>query len=156
MLPQRRLGEDTEALAERAPATWRYLLTHAEALDGRRSSIYRHQPRFAVFGLGAYSFAPWKVAISGLAKRAVFTLVGPDAQGRPVVLDDTCYFLGFDDEASARAAHRLLDTEAARDVLRGLVFWDAKRPITKDVLDRLDLTALARRAQCDADPAALG
>lgn len=146
VLPQRRLGEDTAALAHTAPRTWRYLLAHAAALDARRSSIYRSQPRFAVFGLGEYSFAPWKVAISGLYKRAAFTLVGPDAEGRPMLLDDTCYFLGFPDQASAAAACWLLRSEPAQSVVQALTFWDAKRPITKALLDHLDLRALAGAA----------
>lgn len=147
VLPQRRLGEDTGALATAAPRAWRYLHAHAAALDGRRSSIYRGQPRFAVFGLGDYSFAPWKVAVSGLSKRAAFTLVGPDDDGRPMLLDDTCYALGFADEPSAAAACWLLRTEAAQLVVQALTFWDAKRPITKDVLDRIDLQALAAAAR---------
>jgi N-6 DNA Methylase len=155
LLPQRRLGEDTAALQHTAPAAWRYLQEHAPALDGRRSSIYRGQPRFAVFGVGEYSFAPWKVAISGLYKRAAFTLVGPDDHGRPTLLDDTCYFLGFPDEPTATAACWLLRSEPARAVLGAFTFWDAKRPITKQVLDHLDLRALARAALAGTPPPAL-
>lgn len=155
VLPQRRLGEGTEGLAHTSPRTWQYLLAHADALDARKSSIYRGQPRFAVFGIGAYSFAPWKVAISGLYKRAAFTLVGPSEDDRPMVLDDTCYFIGFPDEASARAASWLLQSEPAQDVVRALTFWDAKRPITKDVLDCLDLRILATAALKASPPRAL-
>ncbi|MCX4247537.1 DNA methyltransferase family protein [Paraliomyxa miuraensis] len=155
VLPQRALGEDTTALARTAPRVWRYLLAHAEALDARKSSIYRGQPRFCVFGVGEYSFAPWKVAISGLYKRAAFTLVGPGEDGRPVLLDDTCYFLGFAHEAEARAACWLLRSEPAQDVMRALTFWDAKRPITKELLDRLDLRALAVEALRASPPRAL-
>lgn len=155
VLPQRCLGEDTTALERTAPRAWRYLLAHASALDARRSSIYRNQPRFAVFGLGEYSFAPWKVAISGLYKRAVFTLVGPDAEGRPMLLDDTCYFLGFPDEASAVTACWLLRSEPAQAVMQALIFWDAKRPITKALLDHLDLRALAGAALEAGAPRAL-
>ncbi|MEX1363532.1 MAG: SAM-dependent DNA methyltransferase [Nannocystaceae bacterium] len=139
LLPQRRLGEDTARLAVQAPAAWRYLLAHAQALDARRSSIYRGQPRFCVFGLGEYSFAPWKIAISGLSKRAAFTLVGPDAAGRPTLLDDTCYFIGFDDQARARTALSRLRSEPVAALLQALVFRDAKRPVTKEVLDRIQL-----------------
>ncbi len=155
LLPQRRLGEDTAPLEHTAPRAWRYLHAHAAALDGRRSSIYRGQPRFAVFGLGDYSFAPWKVAISGLYKRVAFTLVGPDADGKPTLLDDTCYFLGFADEPAATAACWLLRGDAAQAVMQAFTFWDAKRPITKQVLDRLDLGALARAALAAAPPRAL-
>jgi len=155
VLPQQRLGDDTAALARTAPRTWQYLLGHATALDGRRSSIYRNQPRFAVFGLGEYSFAPWKVAVSGFHKHAAFTLVGPDAEGRPMLLDDTCYFLGFSDERIAVAACELLRSEPARAVVQALAFWDAKRPITKELLDHLDLRALAGAALAARPPRAL-
>lgn len=138
LVTQRALGEDTADLARTAPRTYAYLLRHSALLDARRSSIYRGQPRFAVFGVGPYTFAPWKVCISGLYKRAAFALVGP-YQGRPVVLDDTCYFLPFAEEAPARRALEALATPAAGDFLAGRIFWDDKRPIKKEILQALDL-----------------
>lgn len=141
IVPQRTLGEETETLRLRAPRAWKYLSRHRALLDARKSSIYERQPPFAVFGVGPYSFAPWKVAVSGLYKRSTFTLVGPH-EGRPVVLDDTCYFLAFDDEARARRAARSLGSLPAHDFLAARIFWDAKRPITKTILQSLDLGAL--------------
>jgi hypothetical protein len=143
IVTQRSLGEDTRELRRRAPRAWRYLSRHRALFDARKSSIYERQPPFAVFGVGSYSFAPWKVAISGLYKRSTFTVVGPH-EGRPVVLDDTCYFLAFDDEAQARRAAMALRSTAASDFLSARIFWDAKRPITKGVLQALDLQALLR------------
>lgn len=143
VVPQRALGEDTLALRRRAPRTWKYLSRHRALLDARKSSIYAGQPPFAIFGVGPYSFAPWKVAVSGLYKRAVFTVVGPH-EGRPVVLDDTCYFLPFETEVRARRAAKALASAAALDFLAARVFWDAKRPITKTILQALDLRALER------------
>ena len=107
----------------------------------RRSSIYRGQPPFAIFGVGEYSFAPWKVAISGLYKRVRFCIVGPE-EGRPVMLDDTCYFLPFPNEPDARRAALALQSELAGQFFRGRVFWDAKRPINKAILQALDLRRL--------------
>ena len=99
-----------------------------------------------MFGIGAYSFAPWKVAISGMYKRSTFTVVGPH-EGRAVVFDDTCYFLAFDDERSARRAATALMSRAASDFFRARIFWDAKRPITKSILQSLDLKALRAAAR---------
>lgn len=141
IVPQQTLGQDTLALKDQAPRTWAYLSKHRTLLDARKSSIYRGQPPFAIFGIGSYTFAPWKVAISGLYKRHNFALVGPQA-GRPVLLDDTCYFLSFDDEVAARAAVAALASPLAKDFLSARVFWDAKRPISKAVLQTLDLRAL--------------
>jgi len=139
--PQRTLGEDTASLERRAPRAWRYLAAHRDLLSARKSSIYRGQPDFAIFGIGPYSFSPWKVAISGLYKRCAFTLIGPEGD-RPVMLDDTCYFLPFEREADAREAWSALQSPLARDFLAGRIFWDAKRPINKAILQQLDLEAL--------------
>lgn len=140
IVPQRALGEDTRALRKTAPKLWRYLTRHRGLLDARKSSIYRGQAPFAIFGVGPYTFAPWKVAISGLYKRCVFTLVGPNEAARPVVFDDTCYFLPFTSEAAARRARTALESPLAHDFLTSRVFWDAKRPINKALLQSLDLS----------------
>lgn len=143
IVTQHALGEDTNELRLRSPRAWKYLSRHRALLDARKSSIYDRQPPFAIFGVGPYSFAPWKVAISGLYKRSTFTVVGPH-EGRPVVLDDTCYFLAFDDEVRARRACDVLRSAAATEFLAARIFWDAKRPITKSILQTLDLSALDR------------
>ncbi|MBI4567213.1 MAG: SAM-dependent DNA methyltransferase [Planctomycetes bacterium] len=143
LVTQRRLGEDTSRLQAAAPLTWKYLTDHRGRLAARGSSIYRGQPEFAVFGVGDYSFAPWKVAVSGLHKRLAFQVVGPEA-GRPVVFDDTCYFLPFSTREDAENAVQALRSEPARDFLHARIFWDSKRPITKEVLQSLDLRALQK------------
>jgi hypothetical protein len=143
IVTQRTTGEDTERIATAAPKTWRYLLEHAEPMDARRSSIYKGRPRFSMFGIGEYSFAPWKVAVSGLYKEPHFRLLGP-VDGKPVIVDDTCYFLPFDCEALAREVQSLLTSSTARQFFTSYLFLDAKRPLTRDVLSRLDLFALAR------------
>jgi hypothetical protein len=58
------------------------------------------------------------------------------------MLDDTCYFLPFESEANARRAWEALRSPPAMDFLAGRIFWDAKRPISKAILQRLDLRAL--------------
>jgi hypothetical protein len=141
IVPQRSLNEDTRELRTRAPRAFRYLRAHRAQLAARKSSIYQGRPEFSVFGVGPYSFAPWKVAISGLYKRCTFTLVGPHG-GKPVLLDDTCYFLPFEREADARAAWAALCSPLAQDFFAARIFWDDKRPIRKSLLSQLDLRAL--------------
>jgi hypothetical protein len=142
VVPQRSLADDPSTLRERAPKLWAYLTAHASTLDARRSSIYHNRPRFSVFGVGDYTFAPYKVAVSGLHKTVEFRLVAP-VDGRPVVFDDTCYLLPFDDLDTAASIHEVLRGTPARDLLNALIFPDAKRPVTKRLLQRLDLAALA-------------
>jgi hypothetical protein len=143
IVPQRRVGDETSTLRTTAPKAWQYLLDHASALDRRASSIYRNRPRFSIFGIGDYSFAPWKVAISGFAKTLEFVVVGC-AEGKPIVLDDTACFVGCQIEDEARTIAVLLNSTPAREFYGSLVFWDTKRPITIEVLRRLDIEALGR------------
>ena len=145
LVTQRSVGEDTSRIEREAPRTWGYLQSHANRLDGRASSIYRNRPRFSVFGVGPYSFAPWKVAISGFYKRLDFCCIGP-VGGKPIVLDDTCYFLPCQTEHDARLLAELLNSKAARGFFRAFIFWDAKRPITAQLLASLDLGMLAEEA----------
>lgn len=153
IVPQRSTNDDTSRMRDVAPRTWEYLIRHGEALDRRGSSIYRKRPRFAVFGIGPYTFAPWKVAVCGLYKRLEFALVGPES-GKPVVFDDTVYHLSFDSEGDARTVAEVLNSDTGREFLNAFIFWDAKRPITVDVLRRLDLSALVRECGREVSPPA--
>lgn len=141
IVPQMSFGADTAHLERTAPKLWCYLDSHGDLLDNRKSSIYRNRPRFSVFGHGNYTFAPYKVAVSGLHKEPVFRLVGP-IDGKPVVLDDTCYFLPFDNAMEAALTWAILNSPASRDFIESLVFWDSKRPLTKKLLARIDLNKL--------------
>jgi hypothetical protein len=143
IVTQRSLGEDTRALRTVAPRLWRYLHDHREQLGARKSSVYARQPAFSMFGIGEYSFAPYKVAICGLYKRLAFTLIHPHC-GQPVMVDDTAYFLPFDTEEEANAIALALESPSAQNFFLARVFWDAKRPITKALLQSLSLEALLR------------
>jgi hypothetical protein len=149
LVPQRMIGEDTGQIEQRAPVTWRYLQSYAARLDRRASSIYRGRPPFSIFGVGDYAFAAWKVAISGLYKQSRFSVVGP-RDGKPVVFDDTCYFLPCVSRNEARRIASTLNDEPAQQALSSLIFWDAKRPITAELLNRLDFEALRRAGRCVA------
>jgi len=143
LVTQRTVGESTIPIKYKAPRTWAYLDDHGELFAKRKSSVYKNRPRFSIFGVGEYSFAPWKVAISGLYKRLHFAVVDPYA-GKPVVFDDTCYFIPCQGEKEARYLAGLLNSEVAKQFFGSFIFWDAKRPITIDILKRLDLLELAR------------
>jgi len=143
LIPHRSMDQSPEALARSAPLAWRYLNIHGAILDARGSSIYKKRARFSIFGIGPYSFAPWKIAISGLYKHLTFAKVGP-IDGRPVLLDDTCYFFPCDSEEECEQMFELVSSAPATDFWSSLVFWDSKRPITAKLLNALDLAALAK------------
>jgi hypothetical protein len=143
LITQRSVNDDTQRIAEVAPKTWAYLLENAERFEQRASAIYRGRPPFSIFGVGDYSFSPWKVGIAGLYKKLDFEVIGPFAD-KPVVLDDTCYFLACQTQEEAELIASLLNSTAARDFYQSFVFWDSKRPVTVDLLRRLDLEQVAR------------
>ena len=143
IVTQKEVKDDTAKIAEIAPKTWKYLTSHGDFLDKRGSSIYKKRARFVVFGIGNYSFAPWKVVISGFYKKLNFNLIG-SYENKPIVLDDTCYFLPFENKAEAKKVCELLNTNAAQEFFKSFIFWDAKRPITVDVLQKMDITKLEK------------
>lgn len=148
IVPQSHTGDDTAPLADSAPMLWKYLNDNAAALDGRRSSIYRNRPRFCIFGVGPYAFSSYKIAISGFHKIPRFRMVGP-YDGKPAVFDDATYLLPFEDPATCAVIHALLTGPEATDLIAALAFWDSKRPVTKKLLQRIDLSAIARETDLD-------
>jgi hypothetical protein len=145
VVTQRRVGEDTSVIAKKAPRTWRYLDSHRSLFEARKSSIYSSRMPFALFGIGDYAFAFWKVAVSGLHRTPRFVLIGP-VDEKPVLFDDTCYFLPFEDEREARVVAEILNSEECKEFLASLTFTDSKRPITVELLQRLNIRALAEDA----------
>lgn len=144
LVTQRHTSDDTLSIEYRAPRTWAYLMRHASVLDERKSSIYMKRSRFCVFGIGPYSFAPWKVAISGLYKQISFVAIPPCGE-RPIMVDDTCYSIPCRSREEAEFLVGLLRSRPAQEFLQSLIFTDSKRPITIDVLRRLSFVALARK-----------
>ena len=142
IVTQRRVGEDTSAIKKKAPRTWRYLDSHRILFEARKSSIYSSRMPFALFGIGDYAFAPWKVAVSGLHRTPRFALIGP-VDEKPVLFDDTCYFVPFQDEYEARVVAEIMNSEECKEFLTSLTFTDSKRPITVELLQRLNIRALA-------------
>lgn len=142
LVTQKKPADDTNQIEAVAPKTWAYLNEHAEALDQRRSIIYTKRARFSIFGVGDYTFSPWKVAVSGLYKNCHFEVIGRH-RGKPTLLDDTCYFVPCASEEEARFICELLNSDVGQRFLRSIIFFDSKRPITIDVLNRIDFKRLA-------------
>ncbi len=136
-LYQHDLSGPLEDLAQRWPKLACYLAAHRSHFAARGSSIYRGKPDFMLFGVGPYTLAPFKVAISGFYKEPHFTVLSPDGSGRPPLVDDTCYMLPFADEDEAEAMVGYLNSGPVRDFLLSVADRTAKRPYTKEVLGRI-------------------
>jgi len=142
IITQKKVGQDTSFIKKEFPKTFTYLYKNKSQFDLRKSSIYNNKPDYSIFGIGDYSFTPFKVAISGLYKNYSFNLVLPQ-NDKPIMLDDTCYLLGFDNLEFAAYTLILLNSEKSKELLQAITFSDAKRTFTKDILMRIDLLKLA-------------
>jgi len=137
IITQQRIGNETNHILEKLPKTKAYLHRHKDYFLKRKSSVYNGKPMFSIFGVGDYSFKPYKVAIAGLYKQTRFTLV--DANGTVLMLDDTCYYIGFDNNIDAQITQFLLNKPETQEFIQSFVFTDTKRTITKELLMRIGL-----------------
>jgi len=137
IITQKKIGQETKYIKDSLPLTYQYLSSQKEFFDKRKSSIYKDKPEFSIFGIGDYSFAKYKIAISGLYKSTHFTLVSPE-DSKTIMLDDTCYFIGFDNITMAQIAHLLANSDLVQKFLKSIIFSDSKRSINKDTLMRID------------------
>ena len=143
IVTQKRVGEDTQQLQRVAPQLWCYLSDHASHFAKRKSSIYQGKPPFSIFGIGDYSFALYKVAISGLHKVPKFQAIIP-VDERPVMFDDTCYFVPCYSLEQAAFLASLLNSPICLDFIQSRIFLDAKRPITKKFFQCIDLRVILK------------
>jgi hypothetical protein len=152
LITQKSVGHDTHIIRDKAPKTWKYLLEHDEHLKSRKSSIYENKPPYSIFGVGDYSFKPWKIAISGFYKQLKFYLIEP-LGGKPVMFDDTVNFLSFETKEEAQFIFSLVTSNPSLEFFDSMIFWDEKRPITINILRRLSLQAVARElgVSCQKD-----
>lgn len=136
-LYQHDLSGPLRDIGSRWPQLAAYLNRHRDRFAARGSSIYKGKPEFMLFGVGPYTLAPFKVAISGFYKRPRFAVLCPDDLGRPPLVDDTCYVLPFDTESAAQEMATYLNAPGVQGFLSSIVDQTAKRPYTKDVLGRI-------------------
>lgn len=76
--------------------------------------------------------------IASLYKQLNFRLISSLNQ-KPVVFDDTVYFLSFDQQDEAIQVFDKLTSQSSINFYNSLIFWDEKRPIKTSVLNRLNL-----------------
>ena len=144
IVTQKKAREETEHLKTEAPKAWAYLNDNIAFFKNRKSSIYREAPPFSMFGVGDYSYAKYKVAVSGFYKRPLFSLLYSNDE-KPVMTDDTSYFICFDNYDMAYMAMLILNSEKVQDFLTGIAFLDAKRPYTKKILERIDFDKIVEK-----------
>lgn len=146
LITQRYVGENTAYIQSYLPKTYSYLTAHKEYFEKRKSSIYKGKGLFSIFGIGEYSFMPYKIAISSLYKSIKFSIIKP-YKSKPILLDDTCYQIGFTSLAEAENALKAFQSEEIMSLIKSISFSDSKRVITKALLMRLDVSSLINTKQ---------
>ena len=148
IVTQKKAREGTEHLEHELPKTWEYLNNNIKLFESRKSSIYHGAPPFSMFGVGDYSYSKYKVGVSGFYKHPLFAMLYSDDE-KPVMTDDTSYFICFDNYDMAYVAMLLLNSENVQDFLPRIAFLDAKRPYTKKVLERIDFDKIVDTISAD-------
>lgn len=138
ILTQHHVSDDTADIKNTFPKAYNYLQSHVSFFENRKSAIYKGKPKFCLFGVGVYTFKNYRIAVSGLYKDPHFTLVSYIGN-KQALLDDTTYLLGFDNCEYAKWTLRLLNSPLVLTFLKSVSFEDAKRPVNKDLLMRIDL-----------------
>jgi hypothetical protein len=137
IVPQKRIGEDTARIRTVAPKLWAYLRKNRETFRKRKSSVFKGKPDYSIFGVGPYAFALYKVAIAGFYPIPRFRVLGP-VNGRPVMFDDTCYYVACESLEQAEHLTKGLNRPECIQCIESLVWKGSKRPITKALLQRVD------------------
>lgn len=84
-----------------------------------------------MFGVGDYSYSKYKVGVSGFYKQPLFSVLYSDNE-KPVMTDDTCYFICFDNYDMAYVAMLLLNSEKVQGFLKKYSFFGRKKAIHKE------------------------
>ena len=137
IVTQKKIKQDTTHIKNDAPKTWAYLTSHKEYFSKRKSSIYKDAPDYSMFGIGDYSYAQYKVGVSGFYKKPLFSVLISN-NDKPVMMDDTSYFICLPTYDTAYTAMLILNSEIVQHFLLTNAFLDAKRPFTKKVLRQID------------------
>lgn len=148
IVTQKKAREETVHLEQELPKTWEYLNENIALFENRKSSIYRGAPAFSMFGVGDYSYSKYKVGVSGFYKQPLFSVLYSDDE-KPVMTDDTSYFICFENYDMAYVAMLLLNSKKVQDFLTSIAFLDAKRPYTKKVLERIDFEKIVNSLSID-------
>lgn len=67
------------------------------------------------------------------------------ANGKPILLDDTCNFISFETKEEAEFILSLLNSPLVAEYLNARISWDSKRPVKTEILNSIDLFQVAEK-----------
>jgi SAM-dependent methyltransferase len=141
----RRTAIDETRMRTRWPRTYAYLLEFRERLL-ERAAYRRYQGRaafYAMYDIGPYTLAPWKVVWRRMDRRIRAAVVGevedPLLGRRPVIPQETCAFIAADSENEAHYLCALLNSAAVNFIVQSHSVVGGKGFGTPGMLDYLPL-----------------
>lgn len=120
------------------PRTLAYLVKHEETLRQRKSQAVRRLMRdaafYAMFALGDYTFAPYKVAWPEIAAKFYCCVVEGSWEAKCVVPDHKLVFLPCEDRDEAHYSCAVLNSSAARF---GVQSYSISAQFAPSILERI-------------------
>jgi hypothetical protein len=143
LVPIKTANEDNEAaMREQYPATYQYLSDHRGQLTARSSSWLDDGTFYNIFGVGEYTWSPYKVVWCRLGFKPHFAVVSTvedrDLGAKTVVPGDHCMFISTDSEQEAHALCALLNSAVYQKSLRDIAS-EGKASLSKAVVSELEL-----------------
>jgi len=143
IIPQRKAGENNEErLARTLPLTYKYLERFKDRFMARKSRIFTQKPFYGLFGLGAYTWKPYKVCWCGLGFKPEFVVLSTVRDRllgeRLPIPDGTIYFIPLDRKEEAHFVCALLNSELVHKFLSARS-GKSKRGLSKKVMEQLSL-----------------
>nr|MDO8112406.1 hypothetical protein [Candidatus Sigynarchaeota archaeon] len=123
IVPHAKHGQNNEMeLREKMPKTYEYLEIFKADLEGRASKWFKGEgmPFYSLFGIGEYTFQPFKVVWSSIGALHAFAVASsihdPRIGTRLVIPDNTIGYLSFDTSDEAHYACAILNASAIKEM----------------------------------------
>ncbi|HMF31913.1 MAG TPA: hypothetical protein VKK79_10880, partial [Candidatus Lokiarchaeia archaeon] len=123
IIPQKKQGENNESeVLTTNPKTYAYLQTFRDDLLGRSSRWFKggDKPFYSLFGIGVYTFAPFKVVWSSIGFLHAFAVVSTVTDEfigtKEVIPDNTIGYLSFEAEQEAHYTCAILNSNVIREM----------------------------------------
>ena len=131
-------------LKEQYPDTYQYLKRNESSLDERQSNVFDSGPFYTVFGVGDYTWAPYKVAWCRLGHNPEFAVLsGVDddddvVSEKCIVPNDHFLYIPCQDGNTAHFLCSVLNSTPYKDALRS-ISSGGKASLSKGVVSQLSL-----------------
>ncbi len=147
ILPHTKYGRNNETeLMEEQPKTYHYLLTYKDELLGRKSRWFKgnDKPFYTLFGIGEYTFKPYKVVWSMIGYLPYFAVASSFNDGfigdKILIPDNTIGYISFDDLDEAFYVCAILNSNFAKKIF-SRKSTKSKWGISKELVESVPISA---------------